>query len=171
METRPYSWVALDPECEHPGTDYYPRPQKKQLCDDYSCKCGARHGGNALFDQDFDQVNVNKQLSDETIIIKDSCNITVHTEDTQIAVSILAGIQAGIFLSILTLIDDAELAEIISQDLFQLTANKQANRQKLVIDNSRDVTVTTEDTDIAVAITLALQVFLALVLLLIEFPF
>lgn len=29
METRPYSWIALDPECEHPGNDYHPSYPKK----------------------------------------------------------------------------------------------------------------------------------------------
>ncbi|MEC1261501.1 spore coat protein [Bacillus swezeyi] len=154
MEPRPYSWVALDPECEHPGTEHYPRFPKKQLCDDYSCKCGK---DEAFINQELDQLNLNKQLSDETIIIKDSCDIRVSTEDTQVVTSVLTSIQTAIVTVVLAIIDDADLAELVSQDLLQVTANKQANRQKLVIDNSRDVTVTTEDTDVATLVSTAVQ--------------
>lgn len=154
METRPYSWVALDPECEHPGTEYYPRFPKKQICDDYNCKCGK---DEAFINQELDQLNLNKRLSDETIIIKDSCDIRVSTEDTQVVTSVLTAIQTAIVTVVLAIIDDFELAELVSQDLLQVTANKQTNRQKLVIDNSRDVTVSTEDTDVATLVSTAVQ--------------
>ncbi len=154
METRPYSWVALDPECEHPGTEYYPRHPKKHVCDDYNCKCG-KH--DAFINQKLDQLNLNKQLSDETIIIKDSCDIRVSTEDTQVVASVMTAVQTAIVTIVLAIIDDADLAELVSQDLLQVTANKQTNRQKLIIDNSRDVTVTTEDTDVAVLVSTAVQ--------------
>lgn len=152
METRPYSWVALDPECEHPGTEYYPRFPKKQLYDDYNCKCGK---DEAFINQELDQLNLNKQLSDETIIIKDSCDIRVSTP--QVVTSVLTAIQTAIVTVVLAIIDDFELAELVSQDLLQVTANKQTNRQKLVIDNSRDVTVSTEDTDVATLVSTAVQ--------------
>ncbi|MEH6971253.1 spore coat protein [Bacillus sp. JJ675] len=154
METRPYSWVALDPECEHPGSEYYPRFPKKQLCDDYDCKCRREE---EFIQQELEQVNLNKQLSDETIIIKDSCNIRVSSEDTQVVTSVLTSIQTAIVTVVLAIIDDFELAELVSQDLLQVSANKQTNRQKLVIDNSRDVVVSTEDTDVATLVTTAVQ--------------
>ncbi|OLF98067.1 Spore coat protein X [Bacillus paralicheniformis] len=58
---------------------------------------------------------------------------------------------------VLAIIDDPDLAELVTSDLLQVTANKQTNRQKLVIDNSRNVHVTTEDTDTAVIVSTFVQ--------------
>lgn len=69
----------------------------------------------------------------------------------------MTAVQTAIVTIVLAIIDDADLAELVSQDLLQVTANKQTNRQKLIIDNSRDVTVTTEDTDVAVLVSTAVQ--------------
>nr|MDH3163067.1 spore coat protein [Bacillus licheniformis] len=156
METRPYSWIALDPECEHPGNDYHPSYPKKKLCDDYTCNCG-RKGQNGFIDSDLDQLHLNKQLSDETIIIKDSCDVQVSTEDTQTLASVMTVAQTLAVTIILAIIDDPDLAELVTTDLLQVTANKQTNRQKLVIDNSRNVHVTTEDTDTAIIVSTFVQ--------------
>jgi len=40
---------------------------------------------------------------------------------------------------------------------------KQVNKQKLVIENSKDVKVTTTDTDVAISLQVLLQILIALV--------
>ncbi|GMR67912.1 hypothetical protein BAC7755_45800 [Bacillus sp. MN7755] len=46
--------------------------------------------------------------------------------------------------------------------MFQKSSVKQVNKQETVIRNSRNVTVTTTDTDIAVNVQILLQILLAL---------
>ncbi len=53
-------------------------------------------------------------------------------------------------------------ADRVAQELFQKSSIKQINKQETVIRNSRNVTVTTTDTDIAVNVQILLQILLAL---------
>lgn len=120
------------------------------LCDSDAFKQDARHDSKML------------QLSEEYIIIKDSCEVSVTTTDTKAALSLQASLQAVIALVISISIADSEKAEKITQDLLQTTKIKQITYQKLVIDNSRGVNVTTTDTQVAVNIQILLQILLAL---------
>lgn len=112
--------------------------------------------------QDAVQVNETIQASEELIFIKDSCNIDVTTTDTQVAVSLQVAIQVAIALVINLTIADSDRAEKVTQQLLQNSVIKQANRQKLIIENSRDVTITTTDTDVAISLQVLIQVLLAL---------
>jgi spore coat protein X len=108
------------------------------------------------------QENETIQASEETIIIKDSCNIEVTTTETQVAVSLQVAIQVAIALVINITIADSDHAEKVTQQLLQNSVIKQANKQKLVIENSRDVKVTTTDTDVAVSLQVLIQILIAL---------
>ena len=88
--------------------------------------------------------------------------IEVTTTDTKAALSIQAALQAAIVVIISISIADSEKADRVAQELFQKSSIKQINKQETVIRNSRNVTVTTTDTDIAVNVQILLQILLAL---------
>ncbi|PEJ97484.1 spore coat protein [Bacillus wiedmannii] len=102
------------------------------------------------------------QVSEEYIEIVDSADVQVTTTDTKAALSIQAALQAAIVVVVSISIADSEKADKITQELFQKSSIKQINRQKTFIKNSRNVTVTTTDTDIAVNVQILLQILLAL---------
>lgn len=109
------------------------------------------------------QKSVIDQESDELIWIKDSCNVEVQSTDTQAAVSLQVGLQLAIALVISITIGDSDEAQAVSQELFQHLDSEQLNKQKIFIENSKDVTVTTTDTDLSVNIQALLEVLVALV--------
>ncbi|WP_144511901.1 spore coat protein [Bacillus sp. FJAT-22090] len=118
---------------------------------------------NADISQVAAQVSVIDQESDEVIWIKDSCNIEVQTTDTQAAISLQVGLQLAIALVISIILGDNDQSQAITQNLFQELDTEQRNRQRIYIDNSKDVNITTTDTDIAVNLQVMLEVLLALV--------
>jgi spore coat protein X len=137
-----------------PGDDYG---------NSYGYENNYNHKDDALLLQDGTQVSLNDQESDELIWIKDSCNVSVQTTDTQAAVSLQIGLQLAIALVVSITIGDSEKGKYIAQELFQKFDAEQTNYQKIYIDNSKDVNVTTTDTDLAVNIQALLQILVALV--------
>ncbi|MQL54074.1 spore coat protein, partial [Desulfofundulus thermobenzoicus] len=141
MDSKPYSWVALDRNCTHHGHHGHHRHhddcnyERKALCDDY-------YDDEDVL-QDLDQVSFTKQTSEEVIIVRDSCDINVSSVDAQVAASIQVAIQTAIITITNISIADGDLADRVTQDLLQAATHKQTNRQKLVIENSRNVTVST----------------------------
>ncbi len=121
------------------------------------CKC--KHENTT---QEAVQVNDTVQVSEEYIFIKDSCNIDVKSTDTQVAVSLQAAIQVAIALVINLTIADSDRAEQVTQQLLQSSVIKQANKQKVIIENSRDVKITTTDKDVAISLQVLIQILLAL---------
>lgn len=117
---------------------------------------------NTNFLEEAIQTDKIDQISEEYIEIVDSADVQVTTTDTKAALSIQAALQAAIVVVVSISITDSEKADKITQELFQKSAIKQINRQKTFIKNSRNVTVTTTDTDIAVNIQILLQILLAL---------
>jgi spore coat protein X len=113
--------------------------------------------------QDADQFSSTEQESDELIYIKDSCNINVHTTDTQASVSLQVALQLAIALVLRITIGDSPSGNSVAEDLLQHFDSQQSNKQKISIENSKDVTITTTDTDIAANIQALLEVLLALV--------
>ena len=103
------------------------------------------------------------QESDELIWIKDSCNVTVQSTDTQAAVSLQVGLQLAIALVISIAIGDTTQGQAVSQELFQQFNDEQTNKQKIYVDNSKDVNIVTTDTDLSVNIEAMLQILVALV--------
>lgn len=118
---------------------------------------------DAALVEDGGQFSFIEQESDELIWIKESCNVKVHTTDTQAAVSLQAGLQLAIALVISITIGDSDRGQFIAQELFQHFDSEQTNKQKIYIENSKDINVTTTDTDLAVNIQALLQVLVSLV--------
>ncbi|GAB4075117.1 spore coat protein [Barrientosiimonas marina] len=127
------------------------------------CDQPAKQNSNATIDQNAVQSAAAQQTSDEWIIIKDSENIDVTTTDRQTAVSLQLGIEAAITAVIQIAIADSTQARDIKNSFKQVAKTKQANRQKTIVEQSKDVEITTEDTDIAVNVQIMLQVLLAVV--------
>ena len=117
----------------------------------------------ATVQQDADQETDIEQISSETIIIRDSTNIAVSTTDTQVGVSLQVALQVAIALVINLTIADGNRAEQVTQQLLQQADMKQVNKQKLVIENSSEVSVTTTDTDVAVSLQVLIQILVALI--------
>jgi spore coat protein X len=114
-------------------------------------------------EQEARQVEETFQDSHECIIIRDSEDVSVHTTNTHAAVNLQAALQLAIAVVLSITIGDSPTSDSIVQELTQRTETTQLTRQKLLIENSHDVHVTTTDTDAAVNIQLLLQVLLALV--------
>ncbi|MGA9228288.1 MAG: spore coat protein [Mesobacillus sp.] len=126
------------------------------------------HSGNnckkkANVEQEAVQIESTEQNSDELIWIKDSCNVKVQTSDTQAAVSLQVALQLAIALVISVTIGDSAQGQYVAQQLTQEIGTEQTNTQKIIITNSKDVNVTTTDTDVAVNVQALLQVLVALV--------
>ncbi|MCY7782492.1 MULTISPECIES: spore coat protein CotX [unclassified Bacillus (in: firmicutes)] len=161
MESRPYSWVALDPDCNHPLDEEKDKKEERKCHCDVCCNGNGFGNDNAFVDQNLAQGNLNKQVSDETIIIRDSCDINISSTDVQAVTSVVTALNAAVLTVALTSIADGVIAELVAQDLLQLTANKQVNRQKLLIECSRGVNVTTVDADVATLISTATNTLVA----------
>ncbi|MCU5531430.1 spore coat protein [Bacillus cereus] len=142
-----------------------PEP-KKEDCEPKKEDCESLNyysfSKNANFLEEAIQTDEIDQISEEYIEIVDSADVQVTTTDTKAALSIQAELQAAIVVVVSISIADSEKADKITQELFQKSSIKQINRQKTFIKNSRNVTVTTTDTDIAVNIQILLQILLAL---------
>ncbi|MFD1361146.1 spore coat protein [Lentibacillus salinarum] len=120
---------------------------------------------HATVSQDEGQYSFMDQESAEMIWVKESCNITVDSRDTQIGVSLQASLQLAIALVLNIAIADSGRSEAISQDLFQQFNAEQINKQKIYIYNTKDATVTTRDTDVAINIQVLLQLLITLVVM------
>lgn len=118
---------------------------------------------DATVSQLFDQISVIEQESDELIWIRNSCNVTVQSTDTQAAVSLQIGLQLAIAIVISISIGDSEEGRAVAQELFQKLDSEQSNKQKIYVDNSKDVDIVTTDTDLAVNIQALLQLLISLV--------
>ncbi|GMG76903.1 spore coat protein [Priestia aryabhattai] len=115
--------------------------------------------------QELDQLSLIDQESDELIWIKDSCDINVTTTDTQAAIGIQVAIQVAIAIVIRIAIGDTSQNDGVLQDLLQLSEIEQTNKQKIYIENSKDVEITTTDTDVALNVQVLLQVLVAIIVL------
>ncbi|KAB7653332.1 spore coat protein [Bacillus sp. B2-WWTP-C-10-Post-4] len=133
-----------------------PKKQDSESVNSYSFSKNANFLEEAIQTDEIDQV------SEEYIEIVDSADVEVTTTDTKAALSIQAALQAAIVVIISISIADSEKADRVAQELFQKSSIKQINKQETVIRNSRNVTVTTTDTDIAVNVQILLQILLAL---------
>ncbi|MDM5213721.1 spore coat protein [Peribacillus sp. NJ4] len=138
------SWSALDSASRHPLSGF---------CND----------DDTRIDQDARQDNNQVQLSEELIYIKDSCNVNITSTDVKAALSLQAALQAAIAVIVSISIADADNADKITQQLIQSSNIKQITRQKTIVENSRDIDITTTDAQIALNIQLLLQLLLALI--------
>jgi spore coat protein X len=137
-----------DKPVDHVSYGYY--PEKKDSHD-------------AVVSQDANQYAAIEQDSDELIFIKESCNICVHTTSTQATVSLQVALQLAIALVLRITIADTDKGKSVAQDLLQYFDSEQSNKQKIIIENSKDINVKTTDTDIAAHVQALLEVLLTLV--------
>ncbi|WP_121660789.1 spore coat protein [Metabacillus litoralis] len=155
MLAKPYKWAKLNSKsCQSTNNDSYQEVLDVNNFFVEDDKTGSQ-GSN--------QINETEQISSEAIIIRDSCEIEVSSTDTQVAASLQVAIQAAIALVVNLTIADSDQAEKITHQLLQEADIKQLNKQNLVIKNSRNVNITTTDTDVAVSLQALLQVLVALV--------
>jgi spore coat protein X len=138
------SWSALDSASRHPLSGF---------CND----------DDTRIDQEARQDNNQVQLSEELIYIKDSCNVNITSTDVKAALSLQAALQAAIAVIVSISVADADNADKITQQLIQSSNVKQITRQKTIVENSRDIDITTTDAQIALNIQLLLQLLLALI--------
>ncbi|ONG92914.1 spore coat protein [Bacillus cereus] len=143
-------------DCEPKKEDCEPKKEDCESLNYYS------FSKNTNFLEEAIQTDKIDQISEESITIVDSADVEVTTTDTKAALSIQAALQAAIVVIISISIADSEKADRVAQELFQKSSIKQINKQETVIRNSRNVTVTTTDTDIAVNVQILLQILLAL---------
>lgn len=125
--------------------------------------CDVPRSNDKDVDQDGKQVVSTKQQSYERIIVKDSEGVEIQTTDTQAAISLQLGIQAAIAAVISVTIGDSDQGRAVTQDLNQFIKTKQRNVQTTIVEGSRNISVTTTDTDLAVNIQAMLQILVAIV--------
>lgn len=125
--------------------------------------CDENSQNDSTAPQEGEQSVSNVQESYEWIIIKDSEDINVTTTDIQAAVTLQLGIQVAIAIVLNLSIGDSSRSEKVIQDLKQVVNTRQSNRQKTIVEKSRQVNITTMDTDVAINIQLLLQVLVAIV--------
>ncbi|WP_260284027.1 spore coat protein [Peribacillus aracenensis] len=138
------SWSALDSASRHPLTGF---------CNEEETQ----------IDQEAKQDNNQVQLSEELIYIKDSCNVNVTSTDVKAALSLQTALQAAIAVIVSISISDSDNADRITQELIQSSNVQQITRQKTIVENSRDIDITTTDAQVALNIQLLLQLLLALI--------
>jgi spore coat protein X len=102
----------------------------------------------AVIDQDVDSVGSIKQGSFEWIVVKDSEGVHVDTVDTQTAaqVQILTNAVTGTIIA--GIVGNIQ-GKVIAQELNSILKTNQKNNQKTVIEGSKNVKVSTVDTDTA----------------------
>ena len=122
-----------------------------------------RWNNNADLLEDADMLSLFDQESDEVIWIKDSINVRVQSTDTQASISLQAALQLAIALIISITVADSEQGNEITQELLQHFNSEQLNKQKIFVRNSKDVNITTTDTDISANIQALLQSLVSLV--------
>lgn len=131
-----------------------------ESCSRHPLDCGDDDGG---IDQESVQSNSQVQISEELIYIKDSCKVNVSSTDVKAALSLQTALQAAIAVIISVSIADSSQAEGIVQELMLSSRQQQVTRQKTIVENSRDIEITTTDAQIALNIQLLLQLLLALI--------
>ncbi|MBD8848090.1 spore coat protein [Priestia megaterium] len=104
------------------------------------------------------------QFSKEDILIYDSENVEINTTDTKVGLSIQAALQAAIVVILTISLGSSTKADKVAQELFQKSSIKQINKQRTIVKNSRNVKVTTTDTDIAANIQILIQLLVALLI-------
>jgi len=117
---------------------------------------------DAVIDQEADAFSLINQDSDELIWIKDSCEITVSTVDTQIATQVQTALTTVIGVITATLVGNVD-GQVIAQEVLAVANLSQVNKQKIIIVNSKDVDITTADTDVGSNIQVAIQTLTAVI--------
>jgi spore coat protein X len=104
------------------------------------------------------------QFSEESIFVYDSADVEINTTSTKVGLSIQAALQAAIVLILTISLGSSTEADKVAQELFQKSSIKQINKQRTIVKNSRNVKVTTTDTDIAANVQILIQLLVAILI-------
>jgi spore coat protein X len=127
---------------------------------------GTRGFDDGLLTGDIDQVALAKQVSEDFISVKDSCEVFIESRSDQSSVIIQVAI--NLLISLITVvISDDEDQDALQADIEQIFASKQVTRQKICIENSRNVKIEADNEQDILAIQLAVNVIVSLVTILI----
>ncbi|TMW70200.1 spore coat protein [Alteribacter natronophilus] len=111
--------------------------------------------GRETADNQFD--NKTTQLTQELIVISNSCDVNVTVTDTKAALNIQAALQAAFIILISISVASADQAEAISNDLLQTIKVKQESFSQIIVEDSKNVDVSKTDTQLLINIQLLLQ--------------
>ncbi|WP_257349110.1 spore coat protein [Pseudalkalibacillus decolorationis] len=123
---------------------------------------GGVFDGDATIEAELNQLASAKQVSEECITIKDSCDISVKRESDQSL--ILVQVAAQVLIAALTAViavDDPFDDEEVLAELTQIFKSKQVARTKICIENSRGVKVESDTDQNIIAVQIAAQVLIA----------
>ncbi|WEA47251.1 carboxypeptidase regulatory-like domain-containing protein [Priestia aryabhattai] len=95
-----------------------------------------------------------------SIWIKDSYKVKIQSTDTQIATSLQLSLQLVIALVVNIIVEDTNTGNHRKEK--QQSNTEQINNRKIIIDNSKDVTVLITDMDFVSSIEILLQILLVL---------
>lgn len=98
----------------------------------------------------------------QVVIIKDSEAVEVTLANLQAVISLQLALQLAIALVVSVSVASATATERITQDLIQSVYSRQSNISTVVIEGSRNITVTEVGAEIALNIQILLQVLVAL---------
>ncbi|WP_035185849.1 spore coat protein [Alteribacter aurantiacus] len=130
---------------------------------DWNALSGAKHplhGCESDSNNDTTFQNKSLQLSEELIIVRNSCDVTVTTTDTKAAINLQAALQAALVILISISIADSDRAESITNDLMKSVKSKQISYQKVIVEDSKDVNITSTDTQLLINIQLLIQLLI-----------
>jgi spore coat protein X len=116
----------------------------------------------AVIDQDPNAVSSVDQGSFEWIIVKDSEGVKVDTTDTQIVTQVQTAIQTATAIITATLVGNVQ-GRVIAEELNAILKTNQRNSQKTVIEGSKNVRVSTADTDVATHTQTAIQALTSII--------
>ena len=125
----------------------------------------SRSNSDAVVDAEAGEYSFMEQESAELIWVRESCDITINSTDTQVGLSLQAALQLAIAIVINITIADSNRSEAVSADLMQFVGTEQTNKQKIFIYNTKDANVTTTDTDLAVNLQVLLQILIAILIM------
>ncbi|PYZ97497.1 spore coat protein [Alteribacter lacisalsi] len=104
--------------------------------------------------------NKTLQLSEELIVVRNSCDVNVTITDTKAAINLQAALQAALVILISISVGSSEDAREITNDLLQTVQVKQISNQQLIIEGSKNVDINKTDTQLLINIQLLVQLLI-----------
>ncbi|MDN4072865.1 spore coat protein [Fictibacillus terranigra] len=101
---------------------------------------------------DLAQADVQKQVTERCITVKDSCDVFVEVESEQTSIVVQTMVNAITVVITATLSNLDLNDDLLQADFLQLFEQKQVTRDKICIENSRGVRVEAETEQAAIAV-------------------
>lgn len=119
--------------------------------------------GEAMVNSELDQIASTNQIDEESITIKDSCDVVVETRSNQALVLVQIAAQVVTAAITIAAINSDVDEDAVLADLDQIFKSRQINRQKICIENSRGVRVEASDDQSIIAAQTAVQLLTAVI--------